>query len=98
MRGMVMLWGSMVVASGVPVGELGALHATSLPSAFARPVVQAAQQDPASALYREAREALSRDDLTVAAARFERIRSEHPSSMYVPDSYYWQAFALYREG
>ncbi|HUF76593.1 MAG TPA: HEAT repeat domain-containing protein, partial [Longimicrobiales bacterium] len=94
----VMLAGSMVVASGVAVGELGALHAPSLASPLVRPVLQAPQQDPASALYREAREALSRDDLAAAAARFERIRSEHPSSMYVPDSYYWQAFALYREG
>jgi len=56
------------------------------------------QEDPAGPLYQSAREALNRRRYDEAAEMFARIRSEHPRSGYVPDSYYWQAFALQREG
>jgi HEAT repeat protein len=55
-------------------------------------------QDPADPLYRQAREALNRRDYAVAARLFQRIRQEHPSSRYTPDSMYWEAFARYRTG
>ena len=56
------------------------------------------QEDPASEIYRAAREALNRRRYEEAAERFAEIRSRHPRSGYVADSYYWQAFALSREG
>ena len=57
-----------------------------------------APQDPADSLYRAAREALNRDDYTRAADLFDQIIRRHPDSVYVPDAYYWRAFALYRQG
>ena len=105
MRGMVMLTSSTLLATvavgvgavGVAGNELGALR-TAAPATLAPAAPQSAQEDPASALYREARDALSGGRYAMAASRFERIRSEHPRSTYVADSYYWQAFALQREG
>ena len=56
------------------------------------------QEDPASQAYQAAREALNRRRYSDAAERFEEMRDRYASSAYVPDSYYWQAFALFREG
>lgn len=56
------------------------------------------QEDPGGRLYQEAREALNRRRYDEAAELFAQIREDHPRSGYVPDSYYWQAFALFREG
>jgi HEAT repeat protein len=57
-----------------------------------------AQQDPADSLYRAARRALNRNQYARAAELFESIQKRYPRSTYTPDSYYWQAFALYRAG
>ena len=57
-----------------------------------------AQGDPADALWREARRAVSDEDWPVAAAGFAKVRSSYPRSAYVGDSYYWQAWALYQKG
>ena len=94
MRRMAMLTGSALSAPMV-VGMGGAV---GVATQLVHPTVLAAQEDPGSGLYREGRDLLSRDRYADAAVRFERIRSEHPRSTYVPDSYYWQAFALQREG
>jgi HEAT repeat protein len=56
------------------------------------------QEDPASPLYQSAREALNRRRYEDAARMFAEIRDRYPRSGYVPDSYYWQAFALQRAG
>ena len=56
------------------------------------------QEDPSTRLYREAREMLNAERYRDAAERFERLRSSYANSPYVPDTFYWQAFALYREG
>jgi HEAT repeat protein len=56
------------------------------------------QEDPSGQLYREAREMLNSERYRDAAQQFARLRSTYPASSYVPDSFYWQAFALYREG
>lgn len=53
-------------------------------------------QDPADSLYRAARSALNRGEHAAAARDFQRIRERFPSSGYVGDSYYYQAFALSR--
>lgn len=55
-----------------------------------------ANQDPADALYREAREALNSGRYAEAADLFARIRTRYSESEYAPDSYYWEAFARYR--
>ncbi len=52
--------------------------------------------DQADSLYREARTALNRGDYDRAARLFRDIRRRYPDSQYVPNSYYWEAFALYR--
>jgi HEAT repeat protein len=82
-----------------------ALARTSLAtSRFSGPVFAASppepwiQEDPASRLYQAAREALNRRRYEEAAETFAEIRDRYPRSGYVPDSYYWQAFALYRQG
>jgi HEAT repeat protein len=54
--------------------------------------------DPADSLYRVARQELNRGNYQRAADLFRRIREEHRESRYVADSYYWEAFALYRSG
>jgi len=56
------------------------------------------QADVADSLYRAARQALNRDDNERAAELFRNIRDRYPRSTYVPNTYYWQAFALYRAG
>jgi TolA-binding protein len=55
-------------------------------------------QDPAHAMYRQAREALSGDDFARAARLFQQVRQRHPRSQYTPDAMYWEAFARYRLG
>jgi len=54
------------------------------------------QEDPAAKAYATAREALNRGRYPAAAEAFAALRKDYPRSGYVPDSYYWQAFALYR--
>jgi HEAT repeat protein len=56
------------------------------------------QEDPASRAYASAREALNTRRYQEAAAAYARLRENFPSSGYVADSYYYQAFALYRLG
>lgn len=56
------------------------------------------QPDPAGQIYREAREMLNEARYRAAAEQFARLRASFANSSYAPDSYYWQAFALYREG
>jgi HEAT repeat protein len=55
-------------------------------------------EDPADSLYRAARAALRRNDYTRAAGLFRQVRDQYPRSSYAPESYYWEAFSLYRSG
>ena len=57
-----------------------------------------AQADVADSLYRAARQALNQNQYDRAAELFRGIRDRYPRSTYVPNTYYWQAFALYRAG
>lgn len=52
----------------------------------------------ADSLYRAGQTALDRGQFERAAGLFARIHDRYPASTYAPDSYYWQAFALYRTG
>jgi len=56
------------------------------------------QEDPGSRMYQSARESLNRRRYAEAADQFEELRDEFPRSGYVADSYYWEAFARFREG
>ncbi len=56
------------------------------------------QEDPGARLYQSARESLNRRRYAEAASRFSELRAEFPRSGYVADSYYWEAFARFREG
>jgi outer membrane protein assembly factor BamD (BamD/ComL family) len=50
----------------------------------------------AQAAYRAAREALNRSNFEHAVQQFSLLRDSYPASQYAGDTYYWQAFALYR--
>ena len=52
--------------------------------------------DPADSLYRAARALVNRGSYSQAARAFADLIKRFPKSAYVPDSYYWQAFALYK--
>ncbi len=54
--------------------------------------------DTAEAVYRDARRALNNSEFREAARLFSQLRRDYPTSVYVGDSYYFEAFALYREG
>ena len=55
-------------------------------------------EDPADSLYRVAQRLLDRGDFPQAARTFASIYGKYPNSQYTPDAYYWQAFALYKQG
>ena len=84
---------SVVLGMG---GSVAPLAVAPLDASTVRAI--AAQEDPAARAYREAREMLNAARFRDAAQQFARIRNEFASSPYVPDSFYWQAFALFREG
>ena len=86
----------MVLAWGMAPERLAARSANAWEAGGA--VEGWLQEDPASRRYEEAREALSRRRYRDAAEQFEEIRDRYPRSRFVADSYYWQAFSLYRDG
>jgi len=55
------------------------------------------QEDPGANAYRAAREALNARRYREAVEAFAQMREAYPQSGYVPDSYYYQAFASYRQ-
>lgn len=52
----------------------------------------------AEASYRNARRALNNSEFRDAARLFSQLRDGYPASDYVGDSYYFEAYALYRTG
>lgn len=69
----------------------------------AREILEAApapwlQEDPAAQAYAAARTALNARRYQEAADAYASIRRNYASSGYLADSYYYQAFALYRLG
>ena len=61
------------------------------------PLGFAVAQDAADA-YGDARRALNRRDFDDAITAFQALRRDYPGSEYVGESYYWEAFALERNG
>lgn len=86
-----------VIRAGTLTAGLSALRVGASERAVRAPEAWL-QEDPAADMYRAAREALNARRYREAAEAFARMRSNHPRSGYVPDSYYYQAFALYRQG
>ncbi len=85
---------SLVVAAlCVGGGGLAAepLAAQDLPNVVGKVAVQGADT-----LFREATRTLTKGNYRRAAGLFAALRITYPRSPYVPDSYYWQAFALQR--
>jgi len=64
----------------------------------AEPRVAWAPQDPGDSLYRAGRQLLNGGRFADAARVFNDLIQRHARSTYVPDAYYWAAFALYRSG
>ena len=56
------------------------------------------QQEPSDSLYRAGRSALSNSQYQRAVDLFRQFRSRSPRSQNFGNSYYWEAFALYRLG
>lgn len=82
---------------------LGALRLSLAPVATAEelamlPPLALDDQDPADGLYRQAREALNRNEYSRAAELFAQLRARYPRSSYTADAYFWEAFSRHRHG
>jgi hypothetical protein len=91
---MMAIAGQQLAASLAPLAALADLSDFAL----AVPSESRYQQDVADSAYRAARQALNNGQYSRAADLFRGIRDKYPRSDYVPNTYYWQAFALYRTG
>ena len=60
--------------------------------------VELERQEPSDSLYRAGRSALSNSQFQRAVDLFRQFRSRSPRSENFGNSYYWEAFALYRLG
>lgn len=56
------------------------------------------QEDPADSLYRAARSALTAANYRSAATQFKQLREKYASSKYTADTFYWEAYARYKQG
>lgn len=86
---------SLSVAARVGAGISAWPEAFVAPNPATSVTYQAAE---AEALYRSARRALNNSEFQDAARMFSELREGYPGSDYVGDSYYFEAFALYRSG
>jgi HEAT repeat protein len=55
-------------------------------------------EDPADSLYRLARNALNSGNYREAVRYFRELRERYPDSGYAADAYYWEAYALTKQG
>ncbi len=83
-------------ALSVGVLSIGIATTPRAAQAQATDVAGQPSAQPADTLYREGTRALTKGNYRRAAGLFETLRYTYPRSPYVPDSYYWQAFALQR--
>lgn len=90
---------TVLSSAGLAISQAPASYPSLRSSAIAtaRPEPWA-QRDPADSLYRLAREALSRNDFTRAAEIFHRVSERYPQSAYAGQSFYYEAYSLYRNG
>jgi len=85
-----------LVAAAI-VGDATSASAATMPRAAAESAARV-PRDTGDSLWRRAREALSDGDYDRAAELFGAMRDRFPKSAYAGESYYWQAFALSRDG
>ncbi|MHB1313574.1 MAG: HEAT repeat domain-containing protein [Gemmatimonadaceae bacterium] len=85
-----------IVAAAI-VGSATPAPAATAPLAVTASATLAAR-DTGDSLWRRAREALSDGDYDRAAELFGAVRDRFPRSAFAGDSYYWQAFAMSRDG
>jgi HEAT repeat protein len=79
-------------------GPAGRLAMQAAPGPDVRAPAAWLQEDPGAKAYSAAREALNARRYAEAARMFEALRTQHPKSGYLADSYYYQSFALSRLG
>ncbi|HWA15186.1 MAG TPA: HEAT repeat domain-containing protein, partial [Gemmatimonadales bacterium] len=80
---------------------MGSSNLASIPSAEPGVVWSffgAREEDPADSLYRAARAALTAENYRNAAAQFKQLREKDASSKYTADTFYWEAYARYKQG
>jgi HEAT repeat protein len=82
--------GAALRAPTHPMGRASG-HGTLAPAPWAA-------EDPADSAYRSAREALNAGKYSTSASLFRSIHERYPKSTYAADSYYWEAFSLYKSG
>jgi HEAT repeat protein len=86
-----------LAARMAPVAALAELDATDARLRAAPTLGAPIAGDPGDSLYRAGTAALNRGDYARAAQLFRQVREKYPSSVRAGDSYYWEAFALYRQ-
>ena len=87
---------TLIMASFAAVA--GVASAPALTDNVASAQAAPAARDSSGALYVLARAALSDGNYDRAAELFAQMRAKYPKSAYTGDSYYWEAFALSRDG
>ncbi len=100
-RGVMMMWrgGVLGLALGLAwsIAPVSAqLDAEGAPVTLRFVEYPATQEVEGEELYKEARDALNRRDYEDARTLFQQLRRRFPESVLVGDSYYYEAFALYR--
>lgn len=84
--------------SELPRADVAPATPTVLLHGAAVPAPNYAPEDTADSLWRAGRIAIADERWREAARIFERLVTDYPSSAYVGDALYWQAFALHRTG
>ncbi|PYP17730.1 MAG: hypothetical protein DMD54_06780 [Gemmatimonadetes bacterium] len=97
LTGLADLSGLSGLAGLATLADIGGLDDDKLEPSWPQDAAQQ-QPDPADSVYRVARQALNGQQYNRAARLFRTLRDRYPRSSYVGNSYYWQAFALYRVG
>ncbi len=90
-----MITAALGISFAIGMGGVGEALAVS-PHATTLDLVAVFQETEEDDAYRMAREAVVRGQFERAADMFARFRDRYPNTQYGADSYYWQAFAMYR--
>ncbi|WP_419950439.1 HEAT repeat domain-containing protein [Candidatus Palauibacter sp.] len=95
------LLGVTAVNAATPTGSLPVLGVGALAAQEREAVASPRNAREEGTMFLEARRAMNAEDFERAAELFAAIRTSRVSSLYsryVPDAYYWEAFARYRQG
>ena len=93
------LLGALVSDAVAPMGAVSPVGAKALSAQETPDVRSPMNARDAEAMFLEARRAVNAEDFDRASDLFAAIRmSRLTDGLYVPDAYYWEAFARYRQG